>query len=158
VIELVAGDGFAEAADPLRILLFAGALAAVSGLLGYALIAGGRQTSALRLALVALALNIALNLALVPSLGIDAAAAVTVASEVFMVAGGIWLVRRELHLRPRFALAWRVVLAAAVMGGVLALVPADSLAVLLPLGVVLYTAVLFAVGGVDRRALEALRP
>lgn len=158
VIELVAGDDFAEAADPLRILLFAGALAAVSGLLGYALIAGGRQTSALRLALVALALNIALNLALVPSLGIDAAAAVTVASEVVMVAGGIWLVRRELDLRPRFALAGRVVLAAAVMGGVLALVPADSLAVLLPLGVVLYAAVLFAVGGVDRRALEALRP
>jgi len=158
VIELVAGDGFGEAADPLRILLFAGALAAVSGLLGYALIAGGRQASALRLALVALAVNLVLNLALVPSLGIDAAAAVTVASEIVMVAGGLWLVRRELELSPRFALAWRVVLAAAVMAGVLALVPADSLAVLLPLGVVLYAAVLVAVGGVDRRALEALRP
>jgi len=158
VIELVAGDGFGEAADPLRILLFAGALAAVSGLLGYALIAGGRQASALRLALVALAVNLVLNLALVPSLGIDAAAAVTVASEIVMVAGGLWLVRRELELSPRFALAWRVVLAAAVMAGVLALVPAESLAVLLPLGVVLYAAVLVAVGGVDRRALEALRP
>jgi O-antigen/teichoic acid export membrane protein len=158
VVELVAGDGFGDAADPLRILLFAGALAAVSGLLGYALIAGGRQASALRLALVALAANVALNLALVPPLGIEAAAAVTVASEVLMVAGGLWLVRRELDLRPRFAIAWRVVLAAAVMAGVLALMPADSLAVLLPLGVVLYGAVLFAVGGVDRSALEALRP
>jgi O-antigen/teichoic acid export membrane protein len=158
VVELVAGDDFAQAADPLRILLFAGALAAVSGLLGYALIAGGRQASALRLALVALVANLALNFALVPSLGIEAAAAVTVASEVLMVAGGLWLVRRELDLRPRFAIAWRVVLAAAVMAGVLALVPADSLAVLLPLGIVLYGAVLFAVGGVDRTALEALRP
>jgi O-antigen/teichoic acid export membrane protein len=158
VVELVAGEGFADAADPLRILLFAGALAAVSGLLGYALIAGGRQASALRLALVALVVNLALNFALVPPLGIDAAAAVTVASEIVMVAGGLWLVRRELDLRPRFARAVRVVIAATVMAGVLALVPADSLAVLLPLGVVVYAAVLVAVGGVDRRALEALRP
>ena len=158
VVELIAGDGFAEAADPLRILLFAGALAAVSGLLGYALIAGGRQASALRLALVALGANLALNLALVPGLGIEAAAAVAVGSEVVMVAGGLWLVRRELALRPHFRIAWRAALAAAVMAGVLALVPAESLAVLLPLGVVLYAAVLFAVGGVDRRALEALRP
>jgi O-antigen/teichoic acid export membrane protein len=158
VIELVAGDGFGQAADPLRILLFAGALAAVSGLLGYALIAGGRQTSALRLALVALAVNLALNVALVPGLGIDAAAGVAVASEVVMVAGGLWLVRRELALRPRFRIAWRVAVAAALMAGVLALVPSDSLAVLLPLGLVVYGAALFAVGGVDRRALEVLRP
>jgi O-antigen/teichoic acid export membrane protein len=158
VVELVAGDGFGEAADPLRILLFAGALAAVSGLFGYALIAGGRQTSALRLALAGLVLNVALNLALVPELGIDAAAAVTVASEVLMVGGGLWLVRRELALTPRFGIAWRVAVAAAVMAGVLAVVPSESLAVLLPLGVVLYGAVLYAVGGVDRRALEALRP
>jgi O-antigen/teichoic acid export membrane protein len=158
VIELVAGDGFAQAADPLRILLFAGALAAVSGLLGYALIAGGRQASALRLALVALAFNLVLNVALVPGLGIDAAAAVAVASEVVMVAGGLWLVRRELALSPRFGIAWRVAVAAAAMAGVLALVPSDSLAVLLPLGLIVYGAALFAVGGVDRRALEALRP
>lgn len=157
VVELVAGDGFGQAADPLRILLFAGALAGLSGLLGYALIAGGRQTSALRLALAALVVNLALNLALVPELGIDAAAAVAVASEVLLVAGGLWLVRRELALRPRFAVAWRVAVAAAVMAGVLAVVPTESLAVLLPLGVALYGAVLFAVGGVDRRVLEVLR-
>lgn len=157
VVELVAGDDFGQAADPLRILLFAGALAGLSGLLGYALIAGGRQTSALRLALAALVVNLALNLALVPELGIDAAAAVAVASEVLLVAGGLWLVRRELALRPRFAVAWRVAVAAAVMAGVLAVVPTESLAVLLPLGVALYGAVLFAVGGVDRRVLEVLR-
>ena len=157
VVKLVAGDGFAEAAGPLRILLFAGALAAVSGLLGYALIAGGRQASALRLALVALVVNLALNFALVPSLGIEAAAAVAVACEVLMVGGGLWLVRRELDLRPRFRIAWRVLVAAAVMAAVLAAVPTDSLAVLLPLGVAVYAVVLVAVGGVDRRALEALR-
>jgi O-antigen/teichoic acid export membrane protein len=157
VVELVAGDGFGAAADPLRLLLFAGALASVSGLLGYALIAGGRQGSALRLAVVALVLNLALNFALVPSLGVDAAAAVALGSELVMVAGGLWLVRRQLDLRPRFRIAWRALLAAAVMAGVLAAVPAESLALLLPLGVAVYVAGLYALGGIDRRAIEALR-
>lgn len=158
LIELVAGDGFGEAADPLRMLLFAGAFASVSGLLGYALIAGGRQASALRLAVVALAVNLALNLALVPPLGVDAAAAVALGSELVMVAGGLWLVRRELELRPRFRIAWRALVAAAAMAAALAAVPAESLLVLLPLGVGIYAVVLYAVGGVDRRAIEALRP
>jgi O-antigen/teichoic acid export membrane protein len=157
LVELVAGDGFAGAADPLRVLLFAGALAAVSGLFGYALIAAGRQTSALRLALAALVVNLALNFALVPSLGVDAAAFVALGSELLMVAGGLWLVRRELDLRPRFRIAGRAAVAAAAMAGVLALMPVESLAVLLPLGVAIYAVALYALGGVDRRAIEALR-
>jgi O-antigen/teichoic acid export membrane protein len=157
-VELVAGDGFGEAVDPLRVLLFAGALASVSGLLGYALIAGGRQASALRLAIVALVLNLALNLALVPPLGVDAAAAVALGSEVVMVAGGLWLVRRELDLRPRFRIAWRVLVAAGAMAAALAAVPAESLLVLLPLGIAIYAVVLSVIGGVDRRLIEALRP
>lgn len=158
VVRLVAGDEFGEAVDPLRVLLFAGALAWVSGLLGYALIAGERQASALRLGLVALGVNLALNLALVPSLGVDAAAAVALGSELVMVAGGLVLVRRELGLRPRFRLAWRALVAAAVMAAALAALPVESLAVVVPLGALVYAAVLYLVGGVDRRAIDALRP
>jgi hypothetical protein len=36
-------------------------------------------------------------------------------------------------------------------------VPVESLAVLLPLGIALYVAGLYALGGIDRRAIEALR-
>ena len=39
VIELAGGEGFEDAATPLRILLAAGALAAVIGVFGFALIA-----------------------------------------------------------------------------------------------------------------------
>jgi O-antigen/teichoic acid export membrane protein len=157
LVRLIAGDDFDGAATPLRILLVAGALSFVSGLLGLTLIAGGRQGSALRLALAALAFNVPLNFALVPSLGIDAAAAVGVASEVLLVAGGLFFVRRELGIAPRFRLLWRALAAAAVMAGVLALVDDWSLALLLPLGVVLYTVGLWALGGIDRSMLEALR-
>jgi O-antigen/teichoic acid export membrane protein len=157
LVRVVGGDEFAGAADPLRLLLFAVALAFVSGLFGHALIAGGRQASALRLGLAALAFHLVLNLILVPPYGIEAAAAVGVGSEVLLVAGGLFLVRRELGLRPHFALLWRVVVSAAVMGGVLALVDDWPLAVLLALGVVLYAAALWALGGLDLRRLGALR-
>lgn len=157
LVRALGGDEFAAAADPLRLLLVAVALAFVSGLFGHALIAGGRQRSALRLGLAALAFNLALNLALVPPFGIEAAAATALASELLLVAGGFVLVRRELGLRPRFGLLWRVLLAAAAMAGVLALVDDLPLAVLLALGVLLYAAALWALGGLDPRRLGVLR-
>jgi O-antigen/teichoic acid export membrane protein len=157
LVRALGGEEFAGAADPLRLLLFAVALAFVSGLFGHALIAGGRQGSALRLGLTALGFNLVLNLALIPPYGIEAAAAVAVGSEVLLVAGGLFLVRRELGLSPRFALLWRVLVSAAVMGGVLALVEEWPLALLLALGVVLYGAAMWALGGLDPRRLGALR-
>lgn len=157
LVRVIGGDEFAGAADPLRLLLFAVALAFVSGLFGHTLIAGGRQASALRLGLAALAFNLILNLVLIPPYGIDAAASVAVASEVLLVAGGLLLVRRELGLTPRFALLWRVLVAAAVMGGVLAFVDDWTLVVLLPLGVLVYGASLWAMGAADPRRLGALR-
>ena len=157
LVRLIGGDDFEGAADTLRILLFAGALAFVSGLFGMALIAGDRQRSALRLAIAALAFNVPLNFALVPSLGIDAAAAVAVASELLLVVGGGLLVRRELGVAPRLRMLWRALAAAAAMAGVLALLNDWSLALLVPLGAALYAAGLWALGGIDRRMLEALR-
>jgi O-antigen/teichoic acid export membrane protein len=157
LVRAIGGDEFAGAADPLRLLLFAVALAFVSGLFGHTLIAGGRQTSALRLGLAALAFNLVLNVALIPPYGIEAAAAVAVASEALLVTGGLLLVRRGLGLSPRFALLWRVLVAAAVMGGVLAFVDDWALAVLLPLGVLLYGTVLWALGGLDPKRLGVLR-
>ena len=157
LVRLLGGEEFAGAADPLRLLLFAVALAFVSGLFGHALIAGGRQGSALRLALAALAFNLVLNLALVPPYGIEAAAAVALASELLLVAGGLVLVRRDLGLTPHFRLLWRAPAAAAVMGAVLALVSELPLTVLLALGAALYVTLLWALGGLDRRGLGELR-
>jgi O-antigen/teichoic acid export membrane protein len=155
---VVAGDDFEAAATPLRLLLCAAVPAWVSGLLGYALIAAGRQASVLALSVAALAINVVLNLALVPSYGPDAAAAVALGSEAFLVVGGWLLVRRHLAVAPRLTLLWRALPAAAVMAAALWWQRDLSLAILVPGGALLYFAALAAVGGVDRRTLEALRP
>jgi O-antigen/teichoic acid export membrane protein len=157
LVTAIGGEEFAGAADALRILLFAVALAFVSGLFGHSLIAGGRQTSELRLGLIALGFNLVFNLVAIPAWGIEGAAAVAVASEVLLVTGGLLLVRRDLGLTPRFALLWRAAVAAAVMAGVLALVSSWPLGVLLALGVLLYATALWALGGLDPRRLGELR-
>ena len=155
--KLAGGEEFVAAADPLRLLLCAAALAYLSGLFGFALIAGDRQRDTLRLSLVALAVNLVLNAALVPSLGVTAAAAVALGTEALLLAGGWWLVRRRLRLRPAIPGLWRIALAAAVMAAAVWPLRERTPALTVPIGAVVYGAVLAALGGIDRRTLETLR-
>ena len=154
---LAGGEEFAGADDPLRLLLCAAALAYVSGLCGYALIAAGHERSTLRLALAALAINLALNVALAPAYGATASAAIALASEALLLAGGWLLVRRRLALRPSAAGLGAVLLAAAVMVAAVWPLRDRTVALTVPLGGVVYGAALWALGGVDRRMLESLR-
>jgi O-antigen/teichoic acid export membrane protein len=154
---LAGGEGFAAAGDPLRLLLCAAALAYLSGLLGYALIAGDRQRSALWLSVTALIVNLGLNIALVPTHGVTAAAAVALGTEALLLAGGWLLVRRGLGLRPAIAGLWRILLAAAVMAAAIWPLRERSPALTVPLGAAVYGLALAALGGIDRRTLEDLR-
>jgi O-antigen/teichoic acid export membrane protein len=154
---LAGGDEFAAAADPLRLLLCAAALAYLSGLFGFALIAGGQERATLWLSLTALVVNLALNVALVPEHGATAAAAIAVGSEAMLLAGGWLLLRRRLALRPTVDRAWAVAIAAGVMAAAIWPLRDRSPALTVPLGAVVYGAALWALGGIDRRTLEALR-
>ena len=155
--QLAGGDEFAAAADPLRLLLCAAVLAYLSGLLGYTLIAGGFERSTLWLSVTALVLNLALNVALAPAYGATASAAIAVASEALLLGGGWLLVRRRLGLRPALEGAWRAGLAAAVMAAAVWPLRDRTPALTVPLGAAVYGAALWALGGIDRRTLEALR-
>lgn len=155
VVAAVAGDAFAGAAGPLSILLFAGGLAFVNGLFGYALIARDRQRDTLWLNVTALACNLALNIALVPTYGIDAAAATAVVSELVILVGGVWLVRRHLGVLPAPRMVLRAGAAATVMTGVLWVCDSAPLSVLLVIAAVTYPAALWALGG-TRSLVESI--
>ena len=132
---LVGGDEFAAAADPLRLLLCAAALAYLSRA---ARLRADRRRPAARDAVavvVALVANLALNVALVPAYGADAAAAVALGMRGAPA-------RRRLAARAPPARAARgsrtavaPVVAAAVMAGVVWPLRERTPALTVPLGV-----------------------
>jgi O-antigen/teichoic acid export membrane protein len=157
MIELAGGEDFAGAAEPLRILLLAGALSWVNGVFGFTLIAKERQLSALWLNVAALTFNVSLNLALVPRYGIVAAAVVTVASEILILVGSYPLMRRHLSFFPRPRTLPPALVAAAAMAGALWVLRDVPLPVVLPLGVALYAAVLWAISPLSREVVTGIR-
>jgi len=157
LVELVAGSDFDAAVTPLRILMAAGVLALVNGLFGYTLIAAERQLNALWLNLSALAFNVGLNLALVPAYGIEAAAVVTVASEVLIFSGSFLLMRRYLHFFPRPGPLLPALAAAAAMAALLWAIEDASLALLVPLGALVYAGLLASISPATRQLARGLR-
>jgi O-antigen/teichoic acid export membrane protein len=158
LVELVGGPDFTGASVPLQILLFSGGLSWINAVFGFALIAKERQASALWLNASALIFNVGLNFALVPRYGIDAAAAVGVASEVLILAGSYYLMRRHFDFFPRFNTLLAALAAALVMGGVLWLLRDGPVVVLVPLGVTLYAGLLYAISPNSRAAVLGVRP
>ncbi len=149
------GDGFAGAAEPMRVLLVAAALGFVNGLYGHALIARARQLSTLWLNAGILAINVGLNVLLVPKYGIMAAAWSAVACEIAILAASSWLMVRHLAFRPSVAALGPGLIAAAAMAAALWPLRDGPLWLSVPAGALVYVAVLAPLGGVAR--LRALR-
>jgi O-antigen/teichoic acid export membrane protein len=121
----------------------ASAIAFVNGVIGYTLIAVDRQRNALWLNATGLAVNVALNLVLVPAYGIVAAAVVTLFSELLVLAGSLWLARRHLGFVPGAGVVPAALVAAGATAGVLLVLP-DTLALLVPVGALLYGGLVYA--------------
>jgi O-antigen/teichoic acid export membrane protein len=117
VIRVIAGEDFADAAWVLRVLTLALGISYLSGVYGNALPALGRQNQLFRWSLVVLAVNLAVNLALIPPFGVEGAAVAVVLSELVgfavvrhlygQVGSGLWP-----SLEPRMLLAGALMVAA----------------------------------------------
>ncbi len=86
-----------------------------------------------------------------------AAAVVTTASEVLILVGAYYLMRRHFHFLPVPRTLLPALCAAGVMGGVLWVLRDAPLPVLLPLGTALYAAVLYAISPLSREVVVGIR-
>lgn len=112
------GEGFAEGATALRILLIAMAIATAAGTAQSVLLMGGRSMWQLYDKTGALALNIVLNLILVPVWGIEGAAVAWATTLIVDTLVVVFQVQVLMHVRARVApIAWASVLAIVVAGG-----------------------------------------
>lgn len=100
---------------------------------------------------LAAAINIVLNLILIPFYGYLAASAITVVTEASLCVFGWWFIQRnrpELRL-PVIGLSWRILLAGAVMGVVLYPLSRYSILISLPAGGVAYLVAIYLIRAID---------
>lgn len=152
VVRLVFGEDFVHAAPALPVLGGAYVFICFGYLNGSLLAVLGLQRRLLRISLLALIVNVAGNLVLVPTIGFMGAAWMTLATELLVCASSLRVILKALDLPfPHPGRIGRTVLAAALLtGALLGLKAAGApLAALAFAAAVLYPALLFGV-----RALE----
>ena len=149
--------GFEQSIPALRILAPSVALLFVNNAFIYTLTAINRQLDFTRLALFSLAVNVALNLVLIPPYGYLGAAAASTITEVALFAGGWWLLRRHLASLSVLGSVARVLASAAIMGVVVYSVRSWPLAVVIILGAVIYVVALIGLRTLNAEELSILR-
>jgi O-antigen/teichoic acid export membrane protein len=108
---------------------------------------------------LAAAINIVLNLILIPFYGYLAASTTTVVTEASLCVFGWWFIQRnrpELRL-PVAGLSWRILLAGAVMGVVLFPLSRFSIAVSLPVGAIVYLVAIHLIRAIDPEEWRLVR-
>jgi O-antigen/teichoic acid export membrane protein len=143
MVKIVAGEDFADSATPLRILVFGAGFSFLASLLLFALIALDRQKNVLVLTLVALVVNVGLNVALIPPWGYTAAAAIATATQFVIVVGALYFVWRSAGFVPSPRVVMRSGIAGAAVMLTLTVVP-TPFAVSLVAGGALYALLLLA--------------
>jgi O-antigen/teichoic acid export membrane protein len=158
IIELLYGSEFTSGSTVLTILIAAFIPICIGNVAGNMVVAMDLQRRYLWLAAVGLVLNVGLNLVLIPEYGIEAAAWVTLGTELVVVSLATAMVLRRIEMRlslRRLALA----LAAAVAAGlaVWGLREAGAGAIVLILAMTaLYPALLIALRALDLAQLKRL--
>jgi O-antigen/teichoic acid export membrane protein len=120
IIGFLFGDEYANSVLPLQILSWSAVFVILRGTYRQSLNAAGRQDLDLRCAGAAVALNVGLNVLLIPRFGIVGAAATTVASELLWLSMAMYYFYYRVARVSLFPMLWQPMLAALLMGVFLA--------------------------------------
>jgi O-antigen/teichoic acid export membrane protein len=104
LVRLFYGDAYLDAVPAFRILLLAAPLLFVNYALTHQLIGWASERRYALLCLGALAVNLSINLVMIPRYGFEGAAWTTLATEVFLTAGCLWALRAASAERTSSAL------------------------------------------------------
>jgi O-antigen/teichoic acid export membrane protein len=149
--------GFEQSIPALRLLAPSVVLLFVNNAFIYTLTAINRQLDFTRLALFTLAVNLVLNLILIPVYGYLGAAAASTITEAALFAGGWWLLRRQRLALPILGSSGRVVASALVMGIAVYVIRAWPLVIVIIAGAAVYALALFGLGAVNPEEWSIVR-
>jgi O-antigen/teichoic acid export membrane protein len=154
IIEVVFGNTYAAAVPALQWLIWSVPLCLLRDVPSAALLANAREDQFFRLTAWGAALNLLLNLLLIPRFGLVGAGMATVATEILRLVIALAYVRSHGFRLRGLTLFARVSLAAIGMTALLLLSRPAAIWIALPVGVLTYAASLVALGGVRVRRGE----
>jgi len=155
LVALFTGPQFAPAVQPLQILSVAVLLSYLNYAFAYSLIIARRQRSFLVVNLIGVGLDAGLNLIFIPAYSYNAAAGITVISELVALLLAYVLVTRAYGYSLSFKTTVKAVIAGAVMVGLLYAVRDLSLFLLIPAGALIYGGGVLALRAIDPAAVRA---
>lgn len=168
IIRVVAGNDFVHAttlspiwgipATPvltLQILMVAVGVSFISNIFGYTLVALGKQREMIRPYSIFVVVNVAINLAIIPSFSYIGAALSTVITELVVIGYFSTMALRATGVRLRAHAAWRIGLSTVAMTLALSVVR-GSIWLSLLVGVVVYAIVVSATGVVNRGLIREI--
>ncbi|HET7034282.1 MAG TPA: flippase [Thermomicrobiaceae bacterium] len=157
IISFVYGKSeFLPAVPALRWLALGLFVLYLNSILGVALISLNQERKMTVAAGIAIAVNLALNVALIPRYQHVAAAATTFFTELLLFGYLLHYLPSDLRLRGSLSTCVRVAAASAAMALVLTALRHQPLALLIPLGAAVYAAGILALGVVSRRELQMI--
>jgi O-antigen/teichoic acid export membrane protein len=154
------GSGYEPTVGALQILIWVVPLMFAAEFLGYVVVVQGQESRVARAIMVSTGLNVAINLLLVPRLGLVGAAVMTVVTEAILVAQYVWLLRVLLRGFMWSQVLIRPLVAAVVMAGVVFLLREAPLAVTVLAAGATYAGLLFVlrvIGPDELRFVRRLR-
>lgn len=158
-------DGFYGSDIALKILVLAVLFQFLNILFAFILVALGKQIKLLYINGACVLFNILVNAIVVPIYGFRGAAATSVLSELFILIGTSIVARKYLDFSIDFKNLFKIILSAAVMGVVIYILEPFSaqylghwgVMLLIPIGMVVYTIMLFATKTVSKEMLALLK-
>ena len=146
-----------HSAIALRLLIWYAPVGFINSVTQYLLIAINQQRFLTRAFLIGLAFNIVANLIFIPSYGYQAAAVITILSEIALFLPFYYGVRKHLTSIPWLSLAWRPTLSTLLMGAFLWWFKELNFLLLIPSSLLLYLATLVALGTFEREEIAVMK-
>lgn len=108
LVHIIGGDAYNQSVRSMQVLSMAVALIWISNLVDHGLIAIGKQGALLWIACIGLAVNVGVNLVLIPIYGKEGAAAATVLTEAAVLLPALFMLSRYIGAAPSFWVAGRL--------------------------------------------------
>jgi O-antigen/teichoic acid export membrane protein len=157
IVLFLYSEEFSATILPLRILVWVLPLMFLSELLGNIVVVHDQEHKVARSIGVSTAVNLALNLVLIPRFGLKAASGITVFTEAVLVGQYLWMLRRELASVDQVSVFLKPVLAATSMGIAAWVLRGWNLLAIVVIAVAIYLAGVVSLGVVGKKEVYFVR-